>query len=389
MDNNSKHIGLYIHIPFCLHKCAYCDFCSAEQKDKMQKAAYVDALVLDIENTAKQVSDDGIIVDSIYFGGGTPTLLTKKEIYLLTDTIYDCFNVTEDAEFTFEANPATLDTSKAKCLIDCGVNRLSIGLQSVHNEELEALERIHDYRDFVKSYKAARKAGFDNINVDVMYGIPEQSEASFSETLEAVCDAEPEHISMYGLRIEDSTPFAAYRHTLNLPSEESEYAMYRIGREYLAQRGYTQYEISNYAKNGKESRHNLKYWQMKEYLGFGVSAHSYYGNKRYARISDTDKYISCICGESDFETIIAKNSVEVIDEKAREIEYVMLSLRMASGVNKEEYEKLFGVSFDSKYKSRIKDYVDAGFLINSPKSCTFSVEGLYVSNRILSDILDL
>ena len=210
MKDNFRRIGLYVHIPFCLHKCAYCDFCSSVATDKLQMQAYVDALADHIVNAGKSVEADNVIVDSIYVGGGTPTLLSKKDIEYITDTIYDAFRVTEDAEFTFEANPATLDRAKAKALIDCGVNRLSIGLQSAHDSELESLSRIHTYKDFLNSYKIARKAGFENINVDVMYGIPDQTPESFRATLEAVCDLSPEHISMYGLRIEDGTPFCVH-----------------------------------------------------------------------------------------------------------------------------------------------------------------------------------
>ena len=389
MDNNTRHIGLYIHIPFCLHKCAYCDFCSGVPKDKSQKEAYVDALMLDIAHTGEELKDSDVVVDSIYVGGGTPTLLSKREIELLTDTIYDSFKVTEDAEFTFEANPATLDRSKAKCLKDAGVNRLSIGLQSAHDTELESLSRIHTYKEFLASFKAARKAGFENINVDVMYGIPEQTLESFKETLKTVCELEPEHISMYGLRIEEGTPFCIHQSELPLPSEDEEYAMYREGRTALQAQGYVHYEISNYARKGYKSKHNLKYWRCEEYIGFGVAAHSYYGGKRFARITDVDRYISYICGEEDYTKIIAQSTVEEIDARTLECEYVMLALRTSAGVDKARFEEKFGFDFDSKYSERIREYADAGFIIDTHAKCTLSPEGLYVSNRILSDILDL
>ncbi len=389
MDKNTRHIGLYIHIPFCLHKCAYCDFCSDVPKDKLQKDAYLDALIADIVHTGEAVSEDNIVVDSVYVGGGTPSLLSKRDIELLTDAVYDSFRVTEEAEFTFEANPATLDRGKAKCLLDCGVNRLSIGLQSAHDSELEALSRIHTYKEFLSSYKAARKAGFTNINVDVMYGIPEQTKESFFETLKNLVELEPEHISMYGLRIEEGTPFCIHQSELVLPDEDEEYTMYREGRSMLASFGYSQYEISNYAKSGYASRHNLKYWNCEEYIGIGVSAHSFYSGKRFSRITDVDRYISYICGDEDYEQIIALSSVEQIDERALECEYVMLMLRCACGVDKAKFEEKFGFDFNSKYKERIKEYADAGFIIDTESTCSLSPEGMYVSNRILSDILDL
>ncbi len=387
--DNVRRIGLYIHIPFCLHKCAYCDFCSDVQKDKMQKSAYVDALMLDIEHTGKVLSADNVIVDSIYVGGGTPSLLTKREIEALTDTIYDSFNVTEDAEFTFEVNPATLDKGKAKSLFDAGVNRLSIGLQSAHDNELEALSRIHNFKDFVNSYKIARKAGFENINIDVMYGIPEQTLESFLESLRVVVELEPEHISMYGLRIEDGTPFCIHQSELPLPDEDEEYAMYREGRELLCSAGYMHYEISNYAKRGFGSKHNLKYWRCEEYIGIGVAAHSFYAGKRYAKITDVDRYIAYVCGDEDFSRIIAQNSIETVDAAALECEYVMLALRTTQGVDKAHFEEKFGFDFDSKYSERIREYADAGFIIDTHRACMFSPEGMYVSNSILSDILDL
>ena len=390
MKDDFRRIGLYVHVPFCLHKCAYCDFCSSVATDKLQMQAYVDALCEDIIYMGKSVEADNVIVDSIYVGGGTPTLLSKKDIEYLTDTIYEAFRVTEDAEFTFEVNPATLDRAKAKALIDCGVNRLSIGLQSAHDSELEALSRIHSYKGFLNSYKIARKAGFENINIDVMYGIPEQTPESFRATLEAVCALAPEHISMYGLRIEDGTPFCVHRSELILPSEDEEYAMFREGRAYLKEQGYAQYEISNYAKEGFRSRHNYKYWRCEEYIGVGVAAHSFYGGVRYARITDTDRYISYLCAEdSDHSSVIVSSSVEQIDDAALECEYVMLGLRLNEGVVKSDYKRKFGIDFDSKYAQRIGEYARAGFIIDTDKSCRFSVEGMYVSNSILAEILDL
>ena len=391
MDNQIKYIGLYVHIPFCLHKCAYCDFCSSVASDKVQMQAYVDALALDIINSGKAVEGDNVIVDSVYFGGGTPSLLAKKDIEYLTDTIYEAFRVTEDAEVTFEVNPATLDRAKAKALIDCGVNRLSIGMQSAHDNELEALSRVHNLREFVNCYKTARKAGFGNINVDVMYGIPEQTEESFMQTLDVVCDLAPEHVSMYGLRIEEGTPFAIHRSELVLPGEDEEYSMFRRGRSYLKEHGYSHYEISNFAKEGKESKHNYKYWKCEEYIGVGVSAHSYYGGKRYARITDVDRYIYYLCGEEtpNLTDIIVASSVEEITPAVLEVEYVMLGLRTHRGVVKAEYKKKFGIDFDAKYTERIREYADAGFIINTEKKCRLSAEGMYVSNRILADILDL
>ena len=389
MEKNARKTGLYVHIPFCIHKCAYCDFCSLASTDRVQMQLYTDALVLDIEHAGKKFAGDNIVIDSIYFGGGTPSLLPKKEIEYITDAIHRSFTVAEDAEFTFEVNPATLDKGKARALRECGVNRLSIGMQSVHDNELEALSRVHSFKEFLTSYRIARRAGFDNINIDVMYGIPEQTPESFMQTLGVVRDLAPEHISMYGLRIEEGTPFAVHRSELVLPDEDEEYFMYRRGREYLMEAGYTHYEISNYAREGYESRHNLKYWKCEEYIGVGVAAHSFYGGIRCAKITDVDRYISYICGDENYSDTIVASSIEQVTQSSLECEFVMLGLRTARGVIKAEYKARFGVDFDSKYAQRIKEYADAGFIIDTQRSCAFSPEGMYVSNRILSDILDL
>ena len=289
---NKKSLGLYIHIPFCKAKCAYCDFCSVSGTGDEDMRRYVDALLLQMEDYSKAAKNYS--VDTIFIGGGTPTVLPAKYVCDLIDGIYRNFDVPKKAEFTMEANPATVSGATLAKYRRAGVNRLSIGLQSANQEELSALSRIHTREDFEASYLAARNAGFHNINVDIMYGIPLQTPDSFNRTLDYVTKLEPEHISMYGLKIEDGTPFAAARDTLILPDEDSEADMYFDGIRYLEAKGFRHYEISNFALPGYECRHNLKYWNCDEYLGLGCAAHSYFRNLRFSFKRDIPLFIDAM-----------------------------------------------------------------------------------------------
>ncbi|MBQ7500346.1 MAG: radical SAM family heme chaperone HemW, partial [Clostridia bacterium] len=262
-----KKLGLYIHMPFCRQKCEYCDFYSGNEYKDYKK--YINALMLHMEDYSPVVSD--YETDTIFIGGGTPSCVPVKYILELIDGIYSYFKVPLSAEFTIEANPATVNFTGLKRYLQAGINRLSLGCQSSFDNELAALGRIHDYDAFEQTFIAARDAGFEIINVDLMYGIPEQTKDSFMKTLERICELNPEHISVYGLKVEDNTPFGqkAARGELILPGEDEEFEMYSSAIKYLKTMGYSQYEISNFAKPGYECRHNLKYWNMGEYLGLG------------------------------------------------------------------------------------------------------------------------
>ena len=281
-------LGIYIHIPFCKSKCGYCDFCSHAPRDG-ETDRYLNALMLHMQDLAEAAKD--YAVDTVFIGGGTPTLLSKKQMKTLLACVRDSFSIEKGAEFTVEANPGTVDKAYLRALVFMGVNRISFGLQSADDRELAALGRIHTCSEFLESYTAARAAGFRNINVDLMYGIPYQTEESFRKTLAFVKDLAPEHISVYGLKIEEGTPFYAKRDRLPLPDEETEYKMYRMADAELSAAGYKHYEISNYARQGFESRHNKRYWLDEKYLGFGVAAHSYFNGQRYAYTEDMEKYM--------------------------------------------------------------------------------------------------
>lgn len=384
MVNDPKTLGLYCHIPFCKSKCAYCDFCSVAGSGNHARSVYVDALCREIAEMGKRA--EGYAVDSVFIGGGTPTLLGDSLFKKLISCMYDEFFVADSAEFTVEANPATVTKKLAETLVRCGVNRVSLGLQSVHQNELKLLGRIHTLEDFEKSYEILRMAGITNINVDVMFGIPEQTAESFLNTLKHVVSLHPEHISAYGLQIEPGTPFFARKDELPLPSEDEEYSMYIYACEFLEQHGYGHYEISNFALPGKECRHNKKYWNGDQYIGLGCAAHSFFGGERFGRCEDISQYVSSVKHKALDSTV---DSREVITLSSFESDYVMLRMRLAEGVNKKAYKTVFGFDFDERYADKLKPYVDAGFVINGPDACRFTTDGMYVSNTVLSSILDI
>jgi len=378
----SDELGIYIHVPFCLSKCAYCDFYSVTDETDCER--YIDAVLLHMEDYSEGASRR--TVNSVYIGGGTPTVLPQKLLLNLIAGVYRNFNVDDDAEFTIEVNPATVGLSELKKYRKAGVNRLSIGMQSACDNELSALGRIHNFEEFEQCYLMARKAGFDNINIDVMYGIPEQSEKSLDMTLAAVIEAAPEHISLYGLKIEENTPFAQIADKLALPDEETEYRMYCNAIEKLANAGYEQYEISNFAKPGMRCRHNVKYWDCDEYLGFGTGAHSYYNNRRFSFKKDIEAYIETLENPASGFGIIDENYE--IKPSERVGEYVMLRLRMNDGLDTEKFAELFGVSFERLFGKYLKLYTENGFMVKNGSSYAFTTKGMYVSSYILSAMLD-
>ena len=374
MMMTTKPIGLYVHIPFCVRKCNYCDFCSFDALTADWRERYIDALVAEI----KLYCEKCVSVDSIFFGGGTPSLLTPNEFRRINEAIRSTFLVTSDCEFTVEANPGTVNEEILDCFVDCGVNRLSIGLQSIHENELKTLGRIHNLNNFMNSFYLARRAGINNINVDLMYGIPEQTKESFSETLDAITALSPEHISLYGLIIEEGTPFFDWKNNLSLPAEDDECDMYYFAADYLRDRGFVHYEISNYAKPGYECRHNLKYWRCEEYIGAGISAHSYYDSKRYGNSTVVNEYLS------DFQT---KKEAETLDCEEKAYEYVMLRLRLKEGFSLVEYKNLFGKDFLATRYSEIQELCKNGYVIIDNDRISLTEKGFYVSNIILSDLL--
>ena len=377
--NNKRNVGIYIHVPFCLSKCHYCDFCSVQGADDEQKERYIARLCCEISEIADKIraNGDAPVADTVYFGGGTPTLLSPEQIGRMLDAVRVNFGIAEGAEITIETNPKSADGEKLRKIREIGVNRLSIGMQSVHDGELKALGRIHKFGDFKATFFEAREAGFDNVSVDLMYGIPVQTKESFCESVKTLAEMSPEHISSYCLTVEDGTNFGRRRDSLILPDEDAVADMYAEMGRILRENGYHKYEISNFAKEGKESRHNLKYWHCDGYLGFGAAAHSYFGGKRFAHSRDIDAYIG---GES----III--DVEDISRDESQNEYVMLGMRLAEGVCLADFKEKFGLELLSAFPS-FKKYVPEFVEIDGVR-CAFNEKGMMVSNFILSDVLD-
>ena len=375
-----KPLGLYIHIPFCKRKCAYCDFYSlAGAEGRMDD--YADALRFHLEEQAPFLT--GYRVDTVYFGGGTPSYLGVKRLERILKTIFKRFQVDKDAEITLEANPDSAGDWKAlKSLRKAGFNRLSLGMQSANGAELEEIGRVHTPEQTAAAVEAARKAGFRNLSLDLIYGLPHQTAERWMENLTAALELEPEHLSCYGLKVEEGTPLFARRDTADLPGDEAQAEMYLKTVEELARRGYAQYEISNFAKPGMESRHNLKYWTLGEYAGFGPGAHSDVGGVRYAYARDLEGYIR---GVRAGEPMLSER--EAIPPMDRDTEWVMLGLRTARGLDPKEFEARFRRRF-SCFLPLLNQCVQAGYAVEEEGRWRLTPAGFLVSNQIIGRMLD-
>ena len=364
-----KEISLYIHIPFCKNKCMYCDFPSFAGKDNLRDR-YVAALIKEIKMKAEQY-----IIKTVFIGGGTPTYLTLEEMDILLSAI-DKLKFADDYEFTVECNPGTLTFEKLKLMKDRKVNRLSIGLQSTNNSLLKTIGRIHDYKTFEENYNLARKAGFDNINVDLMFGLPDQKISDWTETLEDIVKLNPEHISAYSLIIEEGTPFYNMYNNdrLNLPSEDDEREMYHSAKRILEQNGYHQYEISNFAKQGRECRHNEVYWMLDE--------SSYVGGNRYKNEENIEKYISDI---ENGKTSVEEEIHNSLDDNMEE--FMFMGLRMTRGVCEKTFEKRFGVKIDTIYKDVIDKHINEKLLVRENGRIYLTAKGIELSNYVMSDFI--
>lgn len=372
-----KTLGLYLHIPFCGSKCLYCDFCSLPHASSELRTRYVDALCRDLAAWSARCS--AYTVDTVYLGGGTPTVLSAEQLERIAETLFLHYRIAENAELTVECNPATASRETLARMRRAGFNRLSIGLQSIHDAELQALGRLHDFARFYETWENARAVGFDNLSADVMFGIPHQSVDSYLQTLECLCDLSPAHISAYGLIVEEGTPFFRMADRLPLPDEETTRTMYFDGIRYLASRGLAQYEISNFARTGYRSRHNLKYWCCEEYLGFGPAAYSDFDCARFGNTRDVFAYI-------EGKTILAEHEVPSFAERINE--YVMLRMRLRDGISRAAFEERFQRSFDETFGRALKKFVPMGLVERTSDGYAFTPEGMYVSNAVLSDILD-
>ncbi len=378
MKNRKENspMEIYIHIPFCIRKCDYCDFLSGPSGPEEQ-ADYVQALLREIQAVEE---GEGRSVSSIFIGGGTPSVLDERLLGDILREIRNRFKMEEDAEITIEVNPGTANIGKLQAYREMGINRLSIGLQSPEDRELKILGRIHNYGQFLETYQEARTVGFDNINIDLMSAIPDQTYEGWVKNLRTVAELEPEHISAYSLIVEEGTPFAARK--LNLPDEDTEYNMYEATAQILKEYGFEQYEISNYARKGRECRHNVGYWTRQDYLGFGLGASSLYGKERFANTADMKKYLE---SSKNPEKIREKEpSLTREDEMA---EFMFLGLRMTKGISKADFQRCFGCTIESVYGEVLEKYESMELLLEKDGRIFLSREGIHVSNSIMAEFL--
>ncbi|KXG78526.1 Oxygen-independent coproporphyrinogen-III oxidase-like protein YqeR [Fervidicola ferrireducens] len=371
-------LALYIHIPFCIKRCAYCDFNSYTELEYVP--SYLDSLKREISfysNIERRIS-------SIYIGGGTPTVLNEKELSSLLEAIRGAFNVSTELEFTVEANPETVTREKLEVLREGGVNRLSLGLQSFNDELLKAIGRIHNAEGFLKKFFMAREAGFNNINVDLIFGLPRQRVEDFLNSLRKLLDLSPEHVSCYSLSVEEGTKFYELKEKglLFLPSEDEERIMYHSATRILEDGGYSHYEISNFAKPGRECKHNLVYWTYGEYLGLGAGAHSFMDGVRFYNAYGLKDYIEKVKAKGE-----AVESRERISEPEQQAEFVILGLRLIKGVDKAKFYERFKKDIDLVYGEVLEKLEKKGLIVNGKEYVKLTKKGLDLANEVFVEFL--
>lgn len=376
---NKTPLGIYVHIPFCASKCEYCDFYSLRDQPESVMDSYLDVVCRHIQETGALAPE--YVVDTVYFGGGTPTHFGAEGLAEILTQIRRSFDVSDSAEITFEANPESVTDALLKRLRAEGFNRVSLGIQCDDDEILAKIGRPHTYEQAVNAYDRIRHFGFQNVSVDLMYGLPGQSLGAWQQTLENVLTLHPEHISCYGLKVEEGTPLYGYQAYADLADDDTQADMYLSAVEILKEHGYRQYEISNFARRGKVSRHNLKYWMGMEYIGFGPDASSDFAGKRYSYVRSLPEYIAGI-----------RNGGQIIRElnqiptRERAGEYVMMRLRTIGGINRQEYESAFLLPFDPLEKL-LQMNEQHGLARFENGRWHLTPRGFLVSNSIISDLL--
>ncbi|NCB04229.1 MAG: radical SAM family heme chaperone HemW [Clostridia bacterium] len=370
-------LGIYIHIPFCRQKCRYCDFCSTAKFDEKLLDRYVDALCAQFEECFRHKNTAE--ADTVYFGGGTPSVLGGKRIARLLRELQKYVKL-KYPEITVEINPESADKKLFKQLRAAGVNRISMGVQSANDDELRALGRIHTFAQAEEAAALCRKYCTENLSLDLMYGLPGQTVSGVLASLDAIAALAPRHISAYALKLEEGTPL--YEAHPVLPDDDTVADMYLAVCDRLRERGFAQYEISNFARGGSVSRHNSKYWDLTEYIGFGCSAHSLYGGKRFSFTSDLTQYLEGMSGRGAI--------VEEMDELAvrnRSGEYLMLRLRTTAGIGEHDFYTRFGREF-SPYAAVLQKYIPSGHVQHASGVWRLTPKGFFVSNAIIGDVLD-
>ncbi|MEG1753930.1 MAG: radical SAM family heme chaperone HemW [Christensenella sp.] len=369
-------LGLYVHIPFCLKKCNYCDFVSVECKEWID--AYFCALKKEIEITGKMYKRK---VDSVFFGGGTPSYPSARYIAGVLDNIRENYDLCEDAEITLEANPCSLTPHKLNMYRAAGVNRLSIGLQAAQENLLKTLGRSHTKEQFDAAFNAARAAGFSNINIDVIYAVPKQTPNDWIKTLQYVMEKKPEHISAYALKIESGTPIwrMVQEGELTAVDEDADIEMYHAAQELLEAHGYTNYEISNFAKDGCVCAHNMKYWNVRDYLGLGAAAHSCIDHMRFANTDNVEEYIERLSRGN-----LQYASSELVSDTERKLEYIMLKLRLKNGFTFYDYKSRFNEDFRSAYSQETDEAIRFGLAKTDDRSICPTRRGFDLQNQLVA-----
>ncbi len=372
-----KEVSLYIHIPFCKQRCFNCDFPTFAGKERFRED-YVEALIKEIEDKCSNY-----LIKTIFIGGGTPSYLEEKELEKLLIAVSK-LNLSDKLEYSIECNPGTVNEDKLKIMKKYGINRISFGLQSCNNQLLKKIGRIHTFKEFLENYNLARKIGFNNINIDLMYGLPNLTIQDWKDTLEKISELRPEHISAYSLIIEEGTAFYKLyeKDKLELPSEDDERVMDKLTKDILKSNGYHQYEISNFALPGKECEHNKVYWSLEEYIGVGSASSSYIDGYRLVNTSNINDYIEKI--NNNISVVIDKYENTIEDEME---EFVFMGLRMVSGIDLLKFKKKFGVDINSIYKEVIEKNIKDGLLVVEENKMFLTAKGMELSNSVMSDFI--
>ena len=376
-------LGLYLHFPYCISKCPYCDFNSYQLEEANQIYSYISALYREITAYSQKLKTGNI--KTVYLGGGTPTILSGTQIFNILKFCEDKFTIDKNAEITIEANPGTLDGEKLKLLIESGINRLSLGAQSFNDVFLKKLGRIHNAQDIINSYFLARETGFANINIDIMFALPDQNTEDLQDTLKKAVSLKPDHLSLYNLTIKPGTEYYREykRGKLNLPTEDEEYDMYNWVIDFLEENGFEHYEIANFARPHKKSMHNLIYWQNKPYLGIGAGAYSYIRGYRYMNYENPEKYIKEIMSDK-----LPIDNGERLSLRKKMIETIILGLRTKDGVGYKKFKKRFGVSLNDIFCRQINKLVNLGLLEKSYVKIKLTRDGIFLANAVFREFVN-
>lgn len=376
-------LGLYLHLPFCISKCPYCDFNSYQLKEDNQISSYISALYQEITTYSKKLKKSNI--KTIYLGGGTPTILSGVQIYNILEFCKSKFTIDKDAEITIEANPGTLDGEKIKLLIESGINRLSLGAQSFNNLFLKKLGRIHNTQDIIDSYYLAREKGFNNINIDIMFALPEQTTEDLQVTLKKAVSLKPDHLSLYNLTIKPGTEYyKKYKgNKLKLPTEDEEYDMYKWAINFLEESGFEHYEIANFARHYKRSMHNLIYWQNKPYLGIGAGAYSFIKGYRYMNYENPARYTKEIMSGK-----LPVDNGEKLSLRKRMIETIILGLRTKDGVGYQKFKIRFKVDINNVFHKQISKLINLRLLQKDDFKIKLTKRGIFLANTVFREFVD-